>query len=250
VPFLRVIRDKRGYETTYLMHWCREGTKQKSRILYVFRTPGGVRVGRDPLESDVLRQIEAEHPDIEFDWNAVFHNQQVIETTSEPRRPRKRPSAEAPAEAAPAPPPPAPRLTVPAVIEGATPDEQIAFLGRWYAAIREKIPQRAPDPARQEVLYALTERLNPAAWTDADQITAGLQGAAEALQRLSHVFSKRRRRAKKKGAAARVDSPVAQAAEALELSEPPELSEPSEFSEPAEPSELDEPTEPPESSES
>ena len=80
MPFLRVIRDKRGYETTYLMHWCREGTKQKSRILYVFRTPGGVRVGRDALESDVLRRIEAEHPDIEFDWNAVFHNQQVIET--------------------------------------------------------------------------------------------------------------------------------------------------------------------------
>src|SRR5882672_3064698 len=88
------------------MHWCREGTKQKSRILYVFRTPGGVRVGREALESDVLKRIEAEHPDIEFDWSAVFHNQQVIETATEPRRLRKRPSAETPAEAAPAPPPP------------------------------------------------------------------------------------------------------------------------------------------------
>ena len=46
------------------------------------------------------------------------------------------------------------------------------------------------------MLFALAERLNPAAWTDADQITAGLQQAAEALQRLSHVFAKRRRRSR------------------------------------------------------
>ena len=199
MPFLRVIRDKRGYETTYLMHWCREGTRQRSRILYMFRTPGGVRVGREALEADVLKQIESQHPDIEFDWNAVFHNQQVIETASEPRRPRKRTVVEGAPEAAPPPPAqPPPRFTVPSSIEGATPDEQIAFLSQWYTAIREKIPQRAPDPERQQALFALAERLNPTAWTDADEITAGLQQAAEALQRLSHVFAKRRRRSKKR----------------------------------------------------
>ena len=198
MPFLRVIRDKRGYETTYLMHWCREGTRQRSRILYMFRTPGGVRVGREALESDVLKQIEAQHPDIEFDWNAVFHNQQVIETGQEPRRSRKRTGPDDAVEGAPAPPPPATRFTVPSAIEGATPDEQIAFLSHWYTAIREKVPQRAPDPERQQVLFALTERLNPASWTDADEITAGLEQAVEALQRLSHVFAKRRRRSKKR----------------------------------------------------
>src|SRR5262249_10494965 len=183
------------------MHWCREGTRQRSRILYMFRTPGGVRVGREALEADVLKQIEAQHPDIEFDWNAVFHNQQVIESAAEPRRPRKRPAAEGAPEGAPVPvqpPPPAPRFTVPSTIEGATPDEQIAFLSQWYTAVREKIPQRAPDPERQQALFALVERLNPAAWTDADEITAGLEQAAEAMQRLSHVFAKRRRRSKKR----------------------------------------------------
>ena len=113
--------------------------------------------------------------------------------------------------------PAAPRFTVPASIEGATPDEQIAFLTRWYAAVREKIPQRAPEPERQQVLFALAERLNPAAWTDADQITAGLQQAAEALQRLSHVFAKRRRRSKKRTSPAGA-APTAPAA-------PPEPSE-------------------------
>ena len=221
MPFLRVIRDKRGYETTYLMHWIREGTRQRSRILYVFRTPGGMRVGREALESDVLKQIEAQHPDIEFDWSAVFHNQQVIETAAEPRRPRKRPPAEESAETPPAQQPAAPRFTVPSTIEGATPDEQIAFLTRWYGEVRDKIPQRAQDPARQQVLLALAERLNPAAWTDADQITAGLQQAAEALQRLSHVFAKRRRRSKKRSSGARPAEPSA----------PPEPSEPTEPSE-------------------
>ena len=90
MPFLRVIRDKRGYETTYLMHLYRDGQRQRSKILYVFRTPGGVRVGRDPLEPDVLRQIEAQYPDIVFNWQLVRESQQLIETAAEPRRRRPR----------------------------------------------------------------------------------------------------------------------------------------------------------------
>ena len=209
MPFLRVIRDKRGYETTYLMHWYREGSRQRSRILYVFRTPGGVRVGRDALEPEVLRQIEREYPDIDFDWPVVVDNQQVVETNTEPRRPRKRrredeietlPAAPAEkpvrAEAAPQPAAP-PRPAVPSAIAGATPDEQIAFLVVWYPQIRERVQQRTTDPARIETLLALCERLNTTSWTDADQITTGLQQAAEALERLSHVFAKRRRRARR-----------------------------------------------------
>lgn len=210
MPFLRVIRDKRGYETTYLMHWLRDGSRQRSRILYVFRTPGGVRVGRESLDADVLREIESRHPEINFDWKTLFANQQLVESSPDPRRPRKRKGAEEEA-AAPTPStaaaagapavgpesqvaPPAPRPSIPASLQGATPDEQIAFLNQWYPIVRERIPQRTSDPARLEALTALAERLNPAAWTDADQIAEGLVRAAEALERLSHVFSRRRRR--------------------------------------------------------
>jgi hypothetical protein len=222
VPFLRVIRDKRGYETTYLMHWYREGHRQRSRILYVFRTPGGVRVGRNALEPDVLRQIESQHPDIAFDWSVVRENQQVIESSVEPRRRRpKRDDAPAAAtEAAAASPAPAapsaqPRPpSVPSTIQGTTPDEQIAFLNELYPVMRDRIPQRVSDPARQEALLALAERLNPATWTDADQITAGLLEAAQALERLSHVFAKRRRRARKRPAGSRPpESPATPAPE-------------------------------------
>jgi hypothetical protein len=241
VPFLRVIRDKRGYETTYLMHWYREGARQRSRILYVFRSPGGVRVGRDSLEPDVLRDIEAQHPHIAFDWKAVLDNRQIVDTTPDIRRPRKRRRSEDEAAAGTETAPPnvlsargaveghnadvgsatpkphpstsargalghveghggeggAPRPSIPAAIEGATPDEQTAFLARWYPLVRERIPQRTADPARREALLALAERLNPTAWTDADQVAAGLQQAGEALERLSRVFARRRRRSRR-----------------------------------------------------
>jgi len=191
------------------MHLYRDGARQRSKILYVFRTPGGVRVGRDPLEPEVLRQIESQYPDIQFNWATVRETQQVIETSIEPRRRRPRREDEIPAVASPTPvapvaPPAAPaapappRLVIPTVIEGATPDERIAFLTHWRPIIRERIPHRTSDPARQEALNALADRLNPANWTDADEITAGLQQAAEALERLSHVFAKRRRRGRRK----------------------------------------------------
>ena len=220
MPFLRVIRDKRGYETSYLMHLYREGHRQRSRILYVFRSPGGVRVGRGALDPDVLRELEVQYPDIAFDWKDVREHQQHIEISPEPRR-RKPPKREeaaaaaAPDVQAPAPPPappspstPAPASGgVPSAIEGASPDDQIAFLGRWYALIRERIPRRTSDPVRQEALMALTERLNPAAWTDADQIAAGLQQASEALERLSRVFSRRSRRTRRRSNDSRPPSP-------------------------------------------
>ena len=226
MPFLRVIRDKRGYETTYLMHWFREGNRQRSRILYAFRTPGGVRVGRDPLEPAVLREIEARHPDIAFEWKAIRDNQQIIEPAIEQRR--RRPKAEDGAVASAAAVSPAPAASpgspvrppettdrpkpVPSNIAGATADEQIAFLNEWYGAIRERIEKRISDPARRVTLHALAERLNPATWTDADQITAGLQQAGEALERLSRVFARRRRRGRRR---------------AVEQAAPPPSSEPS-----------------------
>jgi hypothetical protein len=209
VPFLRVIRDKRGYETTYLMHWFRDGNRQRSRILYAFRTPGGVRVGRDPLEPEILREIESRHPEIAFEWKIIRDNQQIIEPAVEQRR--RRPKSE---EAAPTPPAapsgaaPAAAATqgaaaersqpVPSSIAGTTPDEQMAFLAEWYRTICERIDKRISDEARRVTLHALAERLNPATWTDADQITTGLQQAGEALERLSHVFARRRRRGRRR----------------------------------------------------
>jgi hypothetical protein len=210
VPFLRVIRDRRGYEVTYLIDLHRDGARQRSRILYVFRTPAGVRVGRTALDPDTLRSIEAAHPDVAFDWKDVREHQQHIEMSPEPRR-RRAPKREEAGEPAPAeattaaaetadsPPAVTAAPPVPAAIQGTTTDEQVAFLAHWFPVICERIPRRTSDPVRQEALRALAERLNPAAWVETDQVDAGLKDAAQALERLSHVFSRRRRRARRRG---------------------------------------------------
>ncbi|MSO84198.1 MAG: hypothetical protein EXQ53_13040 [Acidobacteria bacterium] len=225
MPFLRVIRDKRGYETTYLIHWYREGARQRSRILYAFRTPGGVCVGREPLDPEVLRDIAAHHPGIAFDWKALIADRQVVDTAPEPRRLRKRrdgedegaPGADAAAAPSPGAParedPPSPgvggavpaaaapgRPPIPSAIGGSTADERLAFLALWYPIVRDRIPHRTSDPVRREALLALAERLNGSAWIDADQIGAGLQQAAEALERLARVFLRRRRRPRRPSA--------------------------------------------------
>jgi hypothetical protein len=112
-------------------------------------------------------------------------------------------------EPAPAPTPAPSHPAIPGTIQGATPDEQIEFLAHWYPIIRERIPLRTPDPARRETLLALAARLNPATWTDADQITTGLQEASEALERLARVLAKRRRRARR---TRRPDEPAGESA--------------------------------------
>ena len=199
-----MIRDKRGYETTYLIHWFREGGRQRSRILYLFRTPGGVHGGRVALEPEDRQNIETSHPAIAFDWKAIMADRQVVDDSPDPRRLRRprrteetrtatAPPARPPAATAPTP----QRPPVPSTIDGSTPDARMEFLARWYSNVRDRIPERTSDPTRKETLFALAERVNPAAWTDAGEIAAGLQGASEALERLSRLFTKRRRRSRR-----------------------------------------------------
>jgi hypothetical protein len=209
VPFLRVIRDKRGYETTYLMHWFQDNGRQRSKILYAFRSPSGTRVGRDALDPGLMRQLELQNPNIAFDWRAVLADRQIIEPSQELRRRRPKRSEE-PKEAAPAPPPVAkpepaapaqpPRPMIPAAIEGLAPEDRLAFLQHWYPVVRERVDRRASDPDRHAALISLCDRMNPDGWAPED-VEAKLQQAGEALERLSHVFARRRRRTRRRPSA-------------------------------------------------
>ena len=75
MPSLRFTRDKRGYETTSLVHAGRRNGRSRQRILYWFRTPPGVKVGRPALDEDAIRWIEEHNPDIEFDWPKILEAQ-------------------------------------------------------------------------------------------------------------------------------------------------------------------------------
>jgi hypothetical protein len=81
VPFLRFARDKRGYEHFYLVHTTTRRGKSRSRILYWFRSPPGVKIGRPPFDESMRRALEAQYPEIAFDW------QQLIDTPIPPPTP-------------------------------------------------------------------------------------------------------------------------------------------------------------------
>lgn len=72
MPFLRFSRDKRGYEHTYLIHAnAKKGSG--ARILYWYRTPPGVKVGRLPFDEAVRRALEAQYPSLGFDWEKLMN---------------------------------------------------------------------------------------------------------------------------------------------------------------------------------
>lgn len=73
MPFLKFSRDKRGYEHIYLVHASNRRDKpSRNRVLYWFRTPPGVRVGRQPFDDHVRRALEAQNPNLTFDWEKLL----------------------------------------------------------------------------------------------------------------------------------------------------------------------------------
>ena len=72
MPFLRFSRDKRGYANTYLCHTFREDGIVRMRVLYWFRTPPDIAVGRPALDDEAIRDIEASNPDLTFDWDEIL----------------------------------------------------------------------------------------------------------------------------------------------------------------------------------
>lgn len=72
MAFFRFSRDKRGYENFYLVHPTTRRGKSRMRVLYWFRTPPGLRVGREPFDEGVRRALELQNPDVTFDWPQII----------------------------------------------------------------------------------------------------------------------------------------------------------------------------------
>jgi len=90
VPFVRFSRDKRGYEHIYLVHTAtRRGKPARPRLLYWFRTPPGVMVGREPFDPAVRRALETQNPSVAFDWDKLV-KMTVPPPDVEPWRERRR----------------------------------------------------------------------------------------------------------------------------------------------------------------
>ncbi len=73
MPAVRFSRDKRGYEYVYLVHTpTRRGKPGRTRVLYWYRSPPGVRIGRQPFDEEVQRSLEQQNPGVAFDWPAII----------------------------------------------------------------------------------------------------------------------------------------------------------------------------------
>ena len=209
MPFLRLSRDQRGYENTFLLHAVHPGGRP--RVLYWYRSAPGVRVGRLALDEDAIRAIEERYPEIEFDWPLILEEANSLPPEAElrPERPRRkapRPRefeastspaviappqperepvieialAPAPPEALPAPLP----IARPRVPHNALLDElvgrEIAFRLRGrFAEIQARLDLRSGrnDHVLRPAWQARADRLNPDSWTSPEAVLQGVQHA-------------------------------------------------------------------------
>jgi hypothetical protein len=92
MPFLRYVRDHRGNENTYLVHTFRRFGKTRPEILYWFRTPPHIQIGRNPLDDGTMKVIQENFPYVKFDWPKIFEKKPPpsISKADDDSRPRRR----------------------------------------------------------------------------------------------------------------------------------------------------------------
>jgi hypothetical protein len=209
VPFVRYSRDRRGYTHLYLVHApMRRGKPSRPRILYWFRTPPGVKVGRDPFDPEVRRRLEAQYPGVTFEWEKLAatpvpplpevehwrERRRIEKAIKQARREAEldeRPPADtgAPEEA--------PSLNVPDNAE--IPNLEISAGDQLLAeGVPDVLPDLAPDEDEGEEDVAAEGARAPAATVDA---VAGAVAPTSAPRR-------RRRRRRRRAALATIEALV------------------------------------------
>ncbi len=196
--------------------------KPRSRILYWFHTPPGVRVGRSALDEEAIRLIEEHNPDVEFDWTRILKaqdNPQPAPPPQKERRGKERPAVwsgpsrpggrESTPPAAPPEPPPAQAEAEPeevesepvleenppsTVAEAKLGAEGLARLRARHSEILARISESVPDPARRDELKAQAERLNPDTWVTDAEVATGIDSYEAVFESLRTAVGRRRKR--------------------------------------------------------
>ena len=128
--------------------------KSRSRILYWFRTPPGVRIGRSALDEDAIRLIEEHNPDVEFDWTRILKMQDAPAEARAPQaehrnRPRPRDGQARPTPPRPVSPPSPPEASpIPDSIGTEMPEEIASELPPDEIAE----PADLSEPAEAEII--------------------------------------------------------------------------------------------------
>ena len=177
MPFIRVTRDKRGYESTLVMHAYRATNGgQRGRVLYLFRSPSHVHLGRRALDTEVMEALEHTHPDLNFDWASLVRDPALRSSTNDedtrpmPRRPPPRPQT----PAAPAPSPVVVIVEDHSLLGKTLGAEQARRLRQQFAELLQRIARRARTPDDRDRLTERAGRLNPDGWADEAAIQAAV----------------------------------------------------------------------------
>jgi hypothetical protein len=83
---LRFARDERGYEYTSLLHPVRRYGRTETQLLYCYRTPPYIKVGRPALDEEARALLERQFPDIPFDWDKILREPPQTLTEQEAAR--------------------------------------------------------------------------------------------------------------------------------------------------------------------
>ena len=201
-----------------MVHVPRRRTRGRSRILYWFRTPPGVRVGRAPLDEDAIRLIEEHHPNIRFDWQQILKGEEEKEPAF--AEPEAEPAAAPPFDGAQG----APSIGRGAVFveDPSSPahaqlgSEGLARLRARYAEVLANISRRVGDPAKAEQLKTEAERLNPDAWVTADDVRSGIERYEAVFESIRGAVGRPRRRRRRSGGEAPPDQAAAESPESNE----------------------------------
>jgi hypothetical protein len=196
MPFIRQARDKRGFEQTLVMHAYHGAAAgpQRPRVLYLFRTPANLRVGRTALDGEVREALEHTHPDLSFDWGAIVREApppRVEAHRERPRRPAPRPEAPAARQTpASAPPPPADDSSM---LGRAVGPSEAARLRQRFAELVQRVGRRAPTPEERDRLLDQLRRLNPDEWADEATARANAPSVGAAWDEVGRALPSRRR---------------------------------------------------------
>lgn len=190
MPFIRYVRDKRGTETTYVMHAYRspQGTSA-TRVLYLFRSSAHVRMGRRPLDEEAREALEHTHPDLSFDWTTLTRDGELVRNEERPREARRQGRGRQ-GQGGPAPEPEIEDLSVLGRTVGAA---RATRLRARYRELIERIGRRARTPEQRDRLIEAAERLNPDDWPDAESVRAGVATIEEEWDALAAELPARRR---------------------------------------------------------
>jgi len=223
VPFLRHARDKRGYETTFVMHSFRPGAGQaagRTRLLYMFRTPSNRKVGRNLLDPEVMEALEHTHPDLTFDWVSLLRTPALTapdpdrersdrdrerdrdrgrqrreerrERQSDARRDKER-ERERAREAAPAAAAPAIVLEDDSLLGRTLGAVEAARLRAAFSELTQRIVRRSRTPEERDRLSERAARLNPDEWADEPSIKDGASQFGAELEAIRQELPRRRR---------------------------------------------------------